>query len=41
MHRLKNVLIAALVSTGALVGTVAAVQASTLDSILAVGEAKN
>jgi len=41
MHRLKNVLIAALVSTGALVGTVAAVQASTLDSILKVGEAKN
>ena len=41
MHRLKNALIAALVSTGALVGTVAAVQASTLDSILAVGEAKN
>ncbi len=41
MHRLKNVLIAALVSTGALVGTVAAVQASTLDSILNVGEAKN
>jgi hypothetical protein len=41
MHRLKNVLIAALVSAGALVGTVAAVQASTLDSILAVGEAKN
>jgi len=41
MHRLKNVLIAALVSTGALVGTVATVQASTLDSILEVGEAKN
>ena len=41
MHRLKNVLIAALVSTGALVGTVAAVQASTLDSILKVGDAKN
>ena len=41
MPRLKNVLIAALVSTGALVGTVAAVQASTLDSILNVGEAKN
>lgn len=41
MHRLKNVLIAALVSTGALVGTVAAVQASTLDSILKVGETKN
>ena len=40
-HRLKNVLIAALVSTGALMGTVAAVQASTLDSILKVGESKN
>ena len=40
-HRLKNVLIAALVSTGALMGAVAAVQASTLDSILKVGEAKN
>ncbi len=41
MHRLKNVLIAALVSSGALLGTAAAVQASTLDSILKVGEAKN
>jgi hypothetical protein len=41
MHRLKNVLIAVLVSAGALVGTVAAVQASTLDSILKVGDAKN
>jgi hypothetical protein len=41
IHRLKNVLIAALVSTGALLGAVAAVQASTLDSILQVGEAKN
>ncbi len=41
MHRLKKVLIAALVSTGTLVGAVAAVQASTLDSILSVGEAKN
>jgi hypothetical protein len=41
MHRFKNVLIAALVSTGALVGTVAAVQATTLDSILKVGETKN
>ena len=40
-HRFKNVLIAALVSTGAIIGTVAAVQASTLDSILQVGEAKN
>ncbi len=41
MHRFKTVLVAALFSTGALVGTVAAVQAGTLDSILAVGEAKN
>ena len=41
MHRLKNVLVAALVTTGTLVGAVAAVQATTLDSILAVGEAKN
>ncbi|MBA6413517.1 DUF3450 domain-containing protein [Parahaliea sp. F7430] len=40
-HRLKNVLIAALVSSGALIGTAATVQASTLDSILEVGEAKN
>lgn len=41
MHRLKNVLIAALVSTATLVGAAATVQASTLDSILKVGEAKN
>ncbi len=41
MHRLKNVLIAALVTTGALAGSVAAVQASTLDSILEVGNKKN
>ncbi len=41
MHRLKNVLVAALVTTGTLMGAVAAVQATTLDSILAVGEAKN
>ena len=41
MHRLKNALIAALVSAGALLGAAAAVQASTLDSILEVGEAKN
>jgi len=41
MYRFKNVLIAVLVSTGALLGTVAALQASTLDSILDVGEAKN
>lgn len=41
MHRLKNVLIAALVTTGALAGSVAAVQADTLDDILAVGDSKN
>ena len=41
MHRLKNVLIAALVSAAALAGTAAAVQASTLDSILEVGAATN
>jgi uncharacterized protein DUF3450 len=41
MHRLKKILIAALVSAGAFTGTVAAVQADTLESILAVGEAKN
>jgi hypothetical protein len=41
MHRLKNVLIAALVSTGALVAPLVAVQANTLDDILEVGEAKN
>lgn len=39
MHRFKNALIA-LVSAGALAGSVAAVQASTLDSILKVGESK-
>jgi len=41
MHRLKNVLIATLVTAGALAGTVVAVQADTLDSILDVGESKN
>ncbi|MCB1842485.1 MAG: DUF3450 domain-containing protein [Halioglobus sp.] len=41
MHRLRKVLIAALVSAGALAGTNAVVQASTLDSILDVGAAKN
>lgn len=41
MHRLKNVLIAALVSAGAVLGSATAVQANTLDSILEVGEAKN
>lgn len=40
-HRLKNVLLATLVSAGVLTATVATVQASTLDSILSVGEAKN
>ncbi len=39
-HRLKNVVIAALLATGALSGSVAVVQASTLDSVLNVGEAK-
>lgn len=41
MHRLKDLLIAALVAGGALAGAAAAVQASTLESILQVGEAKN
>jgi Protein of unknown function (DUF3450) len=41
MHRLKKVFIAALVSAGALTGTVAAVYADTLEDVLAVGEAKN
>jgi hypothetical protein len=41
MHRLKNAVIAALVAAGALLGSATAVQASTLDSILDVGEAKN
>ena len=41
MHRLKNVVIAALVAAGTLAGAVAAVQASTLDSVLEVGETKN
>jgi hypothetical protein len=40
-HRLKKVLIAVLVSTATLAGTVAAVQASTLDSVLEVGKSKN
>jgi len=40
MHRLKNVLIAALVAAGALLGAVAAVHADTLDSVLKVGEDK-
>jgi len=41
MQRLKNVLIAALVTTGALAGGVGLVQANTLDAVLKVGEAKN
>ncbi|MEZ5570506.1 MAG: DUF3450 domain-containing protein [Halioglobus sp.] len=41
MHRLKEVLIAMLLVAGTLGGTVAAVQASTLDSVLAVGKSKN
>ncbi len=41
MHRLKNVLVAALVATGTLAGAATAVQAATLDDILAVGAAKN
>jgi hypothetical protein len=40
-HRLKEVLIATLITAGTLGGSVAAVQATTLDSILAVGESKN
>ena len=41
MHRLKNVLIAALVAAGTLSGAAALVQASTLEDILKVGDAKN
>lgn len=41
MHRLKNALIAALVSAGTLAGAAVAVQAATLDQVLDVGEAKN
>ncbi len=41
MHRLKNALIAALVTAGTLAGAAVAVQASTLDQILDVGAAKN
>lgn len=41
MHRLKKALIAVLVVSGTLGGAVAAVQANTLDSILAVGKSKN
>ncbi len=41
MHRLSKLFIAALVSAGALAAASAVVQASTLDSILEVGTAKN
>jgi hypothetical protein len=41
MHRLKKALIAVLVVSGTLAGSAAAVQASTLDSVLAVGKSKN
>ncbi|MEM1114106.1 MAG: DUF3450 domain-containing protein [Pseudomonadota bacterium] len=41
MHRLKNVLVAALVAVGSLWGTTALVQASTLEDILKIGDAKN
>ena len=41
MHRLKKVLVAVFVTTGALVGSVATTQATTLDSILEVGKSKN
>lgn len=41
MHRLKNVLIAALVASGTLLGAAATVQANSLDSILEVGQEKN
>jgi len=41
MHRLKKALIAGLVVSGTLGGSAAAVQATTLDSVLAVGKSKN
>lgn len=41
MHRLNKALIAALLSTLAFAGAAVSVQADTLDSILAVGKAKN
>jgi hypothetical protein len=41
MHRLKKVLIAALVTAGALGAPALIVQANSLDSVLAVGRAKN
>ena len=40
MHRFKNIVIAALVAAGTLTGMAAAVHASTLDSVLKVGEDK-
>jgi hypothetical protein len=41
MYRLKQALIAVLIVSGALGGSVVAVQANTLDSVLAVGKSKN
>lgn len=41
MHRLNKALVAALLSVFCMAGTAVAVQADTLDSILAVGKAKN
>ena len=41
MHRLKNVLVAALVTTVTSLGAMATVQAATLDQVLAVSESKN
>jgi len=41
MHRLNKALVAALLSVFCIAGTAVAVQADTLDSILAVGKAKN
>jgi hypothetical protein len=41
MHRLRRVLIAALIAAGALGGSVMTAQANTLDSVLAVGKSKN
>ncbi len=41
MHRLNKALVAALLSVFCMAGTATAVQADTLDSILAVGKAKN
>lgn len=41
MHRLNKALVAVLVSAGCIAGSATAVQANSLDSILAVGKAKN